>query len=46
MYYGLAEEECIYLDYAQENLDAAQELGIQGELFINNKQAMEFLKSL
>ena len=46
MYYGLAEEECIYLDHAQENLDAAQELGIQGELFVNNKQAIEYLKSL
>lgn len=46
MYYGLAEEECIYLDHAQENLDAAQELGIPGELFVDTAQAIAFLNNL
>ena len=44
LYYGLVEEECIYLDHVQENLDAAQELGIQGELFVDTAQAIEYLQ--
>ncbi|AKH32994.1 hypothetical protein XF24_00668 [candidate division SR1 bacterium Aalborg_AAW-1] len=46
MYYGLQPEECFYLDHSEENLDAAAELEIEGELFVNNAQAIEVLKSL
>lgn len=46
LYYGLDTEDCFYLDHKQENLDAAAEIGIQGELFLDNKQAIEVLKSL
>lgn len=46
MYYGLQPEECFYLDHSEENLDAAAELEIEGELFVNNDQAIQVLKSL
>ena len=46
MYYGLQPEECFYLDHSEENLDAAAELEIEGELFIDNAQAIKVLKSL
>lgn len=36
MYYGLDPEECFYLDHSQENLDAALQVGIEGELYIDN----------
>lgn len=46
MYYGLQPEECFYLDHSEENLDTAAELEIEGELFIDNTQAIKVLKSL
>lgn len=46
LYYGLDPEDCFYLDHSEENLIAAAEIGIQGELFIDNTQAIEVLKSL
>ena len=46
MYYGLQPEECFYLDHSEENLDAAAELEIEGELFIDTAQAIQVLKSL
>ena len=46
LYYGLAEEDCFLLDHAQDNLDAAAELGIKGELYVDNAQAIELLKAL
>ncbi len=46
LYYGLDPEDCFYLDHSEENLDAAAEVGIQGELFVDNTQAIEVLKSL
>ena len=46
MYYGLQPEECFYLDHSEENLDTAAELEIEGELFVNNHQAIQVLKSL
>ena len=46
MYYGLQPEECFYLDHSEENLDTAAELEIEGELFIDNAQAIKVLKSL
>ncbi len=46
LYYGLDPEDCFYLDHSEENLTAAAEIGIQGELFIDNTQAIEVLKSL
>lgn len=46
MYYGLQPEECFYLDHSEENLDTATELEIEGELFIDNAQAIKVLKSL
>lgn len=45
MYYGLKPDECYYLDHSQENLDAAAELEINGELYINNNH-ISFLKDL
>lgn len=46
LYYGLDAEECFYLDHNEDNLASAKEMGIEGELFIDNKQAIEVLKSL
>lgn len=43
MYYGLDPEECFYLDHSQENLDAAIQVGIEGELYIDNNH-ISFLK--
>ena len=45
-YYGRIGEECFYLDHKAENLAAAAELGIQGELFTDNTQTIEILKAL
>lgn len=46
MYYGLQPQECFYLDHSEDNLEAAAQIEIEGELFVNNKQAIEVLKSL
>jgi hypothetical protein len=46
MYYGFDTEDCFYLDYSEDNLDAAAEIGIEGELFVNNDQAIEVLQSI
>lgn len=46
VYYGLDAQECHYLDHSQDNLDAANELEIPGIVFVDNKQAIETLKSL
>lgn len=43
MYYGLQPEECFYLDHSQDNLDAAAELEIEGELYVDNDH-ISFLK--
>jgi FMN phosphatase YigB (HAD superfamily) len=46
MYYGFDTEDCFYLDHSEDNLDAAAEIGIEGELFVNNDQAIEVLQSI
>lgn len=46
MYYGLDPQECFLLDHKTENLEAADEIELQGELFIDNTQAIEVLESL
>ncbi|MDD3052478.1 MAG: hypothetical protein PHR06_15235 [Candidatus Cloacimonetes bacterium] len=46
MYYGLQPQECFYLDHSEDNLEAAAQIEIEGELFVNNKQGIEVLKSL
>jgi len=46
LYYGLEPEDCFYIDHSEENLDAAAEIGIEGELFVNNDQAIEVLQSI
>ena len=45
-YYGRDPEQCFYLDHKLENLAAAAELGIKGELFLDTKQGIEVLKAL
>ena len=44
MYYGLDPEECFYLDHSEDNLDAAAEIGIQGELFFSTEQGIRVLE--
>lgn len=46
VYYGRDPEQCFYLDHKPENLAAAAELGIKGELFLDTKQGVEVLKAL
>ena len=46
LYYGFETEGCFLIDHLPENLIVAAEIGIQGELFIDNTQAIEVLKSL
>jgi FMN phosphatase YigB (HAD superfamily) len=46
MYYGRNPEDCFCIEYTEENLVAAAEVGIQGELFVDNTQAIELLRSL
>lgn len=46
LYYGLDPEDCFYLDHSEENLTAAAEIGIQGELFLDTKQGIKVLKAL
>lgn len=46
MYYGLDPQECFLLDHKTENLEAADEIELQGELFIDNTQAIEVLENL
>ncbi len=46
LYYGFETEDCFLIDHLPENLTAAAEIGIQGELFTDNGQAIEILKTL
>lgn len=46
LYYGFETEDCFLIDHLPENLTAATEIGIEGELFMDNKQTIELLKSL
>lgn len=41
--YGLEPSECVFLDDTQENINAANELGIHGITFVNLEQAKESL---
>lgn len=45
-YYGLDPENCYYLDHKKENLASAAQCSIQWELFVENEQAIELLKTL
>ena len=44
--YGLAAEECVFLDDTERNLTAAAEFGIRTIHFKNREQAVEELKTL
>ncbi len=45
-YYGFDPADCFTLDHKQENLDSAKTVWIEGELFLNTTQAIEFLNNL
>ena len=45
-YYGRDPEQCFYIDHKSENLEAAAQVGIEGILFVDNKEAIEALKAL
>lgn len=46
MYYGIEPENCFYIDHNEDNLNAAAEIGVQWELFINNSQVIEILDNI
>ena len=46
LYYGFETDDCFLIDHLPENLSTAAEIGIEGELFTDNKQTIELLKSL